>query len=275
VTRRRRLLLPLLLTILGLSATARAAGPVPLPDGDEVARRIDARNDGLAAAEHVVMQLIDKDGGVRQREAMLFRRYFGKEKRLAVFFLSPATIKDTAFLTFDYDQAGRDDDQWLYLPAARRSRRIASSDRGDSFLGTDLSYDDVKRETKVSLYDYRRRTLRAEAVDGHPCIVVEATPVDERTARELGYGKVVFWADSDIWMVRKGEYWDTAGRPLKTVHMTEIRRDDGIWTPHRIEVENLQTGHRTVFVFDQVSYDPKDVPESLFSEQALHRGWRR
>lgn len=274
MTRRRRLILPVLAALL-LPAVARAAEPAPLPDGDEVARRIDARNDGLASSQHVVMQLIDKDGGVRQREAMLFRRYFGKVKRLVVFFTSPATIKDTAFLTFDYPETGRDDDQWLYLPAARRSRRIASSDRGDSFLGTDLSYDDVKQETKVSMSDYERRTLRRESVDGHPCIVVEATPVDKRTARELGYGKVVFWADEKIWMVRQGRYWDTVGRPLKTVHVTEIRQDEGIWTPHRIAVENLQTGHRTVFVFDQVTYDPKKVPESLFSEQALHRGWRR
>lgn len=265
----------LLLVALSLPAFARAAQPGALPSGDEVARRIDARNDGLASSQHVVMKLIDKSGSTRQRDAMLFRRYFGKEKRLAVFFLSPVTIKDTAFLAYDYQQPGRDDDQWLYLPAARRSRRIASSDRGESFLGTDLSYDDVKRETKVSMSDYTRHTLRREAVDGHPCIVVEATPVNDHIARQLGYGKVVFWADDQIWMARKAEYWDTAGRPLKTSHVTEITKVDGIWTPHRIEVDNLQTGHRTVFLFDHVSYDPKKVPKSLFTEQALHRGWRR
>jgi outer membrane lipoprotein-sorting protein len=180
-------------------------------------------------------------------------------------------VKGTALLTVDHPEPDRDDDQWLYLPALRRVRRIAASDRGESFLGTDLSYEDVKKETKVGLEDYTWRTLGEGEVEGHRCLEVEAVPVDERRAAELGYGRVVSWVDAEIWMVRRAEYYDRAGRPLKSARVSEIREVDGVWTPHRIEVESRRSGHRTIFTVSDVSYTAA-VPEEVFTEAALRRG---
>lgn len=252
---------------------AAAGGAGGLPDGAEVARRINARDEGVSSSRRVTMELVDKGGSRRVRETRFLRRFFGEEKRTAIFYLSPATIADTAFLTIDHPEPDRDDDQWLYLPALRKVRRISAADRGDSFLGTDLTYEDIKKETKVSLDDYTWRTLGEDEVDGHRCIAVEATPVSEEVASELGYGRVVSCVDAEIWMVRRAEYWDRAGRPLKVSHVSEIRQVDGIWTPHRIEVGNRRTGHRTIFTVDEVDY-ATEVDEDLLTQQALKRGLR-
>lgn len=253
-----------------LAGTASAAS-ADLPDGDEVARRINARDEGVAVSRNARMEMTDRHGKTRVQETRGFRVYVGEEKRTVLFYLSPKNVKDTAFLTFDYPEAGREDDQWLYLPALRKVRRISASNRGDYFLGTDFTYEDIKKETKVSMDDYRRRTLREDAVDGHPVIVVEALPVSEEVARELGYSRVVRWVDSDIWMSRKTELWDVRGNPLKTIVTTDIRQVQGIWTAHRFEVTNHKTGHSTILTFSDVDY-AAEVDDELFTQQALLRG---
>ncbi len=242
-----------------------------LPDGDEIVRRVNARDEGEAVARNLAMQMTDRRGKTRTRKTRAFRKYYSDEKRTVIFYLEPSNVKDTGFLTWDYANPGKDDDQWLYLPAMRKVRRISSSDRGDYFLGTDLTYEDIKLETRISTEDYTRKTIGESEVDGHHCYLVESVPVDKATARELGYGKVEQCVDSEIWMVRQARYWDTRGKLLKTSYIRDIRQVQDIWTQHRIEVENHKTGHKTVFLFSDVDYRGA-VSDQLFSQNALRRG---
>lgn len=241
------------------------------PTGDEIAQRINARDEGEAVSRNLTMEMIDRRGKKRIRDTRGFRKYYGKEKRSVIFYLQPKNVKDTAFLTYDYPQVAVDDDQWLYLPAMRKVRRISASDRGDYFLGTDFTYEDIKLETKVSIEDYTRKTIGEDSVDGHHCYVVEALPVDEETAKELGYGRVEQCVDSEIWMVRRGVFWDTRGKLLKTIATKDIRQVQGIWTQHRIEVEHHKTGHRTLFRFSDIDY-AKGVADNIFTQKAIRRG---
>ena len=259
-----------LLAAAALAAAARGE-PAPRPEGVEVARRINARDEGRHVSRTARWELVDRQGGRRTRETRVFRKTDAAGKRSVLFFLAPQNLRDTAFLTVDFAEPGREDDQWLYLPAARKVRRVSATDRGESFLGSDLSYEDVKLETQVGLGDYRWTTLGEEEVDGRACLAVEAVPVDEKTARELGYGRVLLSVDAELWMVRRAEYWDPGGRPLKTAHLTDIRLVDGIWTVHRVEVANAVTGHRTILSFHDVDY-ASPVDDDLFTERALVRG---
>jgi outer membrane lipoprotein-sorting protein len=266
-----RATLALLAALAAAASAARAEEPAALPGGDELVRRINARDEGRQVSRRLVMELADKRGDVRVRETRSYRKYFGAEKRSVLFFDAPKNLKDTAFLSFDHPEPGRDDDQWLYLPALRKSRRISGADRGGAFLGTDFSYEDMKKETKVGLEDYTFRTLRREALGGHDCFVLELVAVSPDVARELGYGRVLAWVDAELWLVRRAEYWDENGAPLKTVRVEEIDQVDGIWTPQRLEATNHRTGHRTVIRFLDVDYE-SELPDDLFSERALERG---
>ena len=179
------------------------------PSGKEIAERINARDEGQSVSRNLLMEMIDKRGKKRVRETRGFRKYYGDEKRTVIYYLSPKNIKDTAFLTYDYPEANKDDDQWLYLPALRKVRRISASDRGDYFLGTDFTYEDIKLETRVSIEDYNRKTIGEGTIDGYECYIVENIPVSEKVAKELGYGSIKSWVDKDIWIIRKAEYTDT------------------------------------------------------------------
>ncbi|MCF6293124.1 MAG: outer membrane lipoprotein-sorting protein [Robiginitomaculum sp.] len=153
----------------------------------------------------------------------------------------------------------------------RKVRRISASDRGDYFLGTDFSYEDIKLETKVSIDDYTRKTLGEAMIDGHRTFIVEATPVDKKTAKELGYSKVTQWVDAEIWMVRKATFDSLRGKPLKTIYTKEIKQVQGIWSAHQLKVENHKTGHTTKFTFSDIDYQ-KEISDDLFTERALRRG---
>jgi hypothetical protein len=241
-----------------------------LPTGDVIAQHINARNEGQAVSRNLKMEMIDSRDKKRVRETRTFRKYYGEEKRSVIFYLQPKNVKDTAFLTYDYPQTV-DDDQWLYLPAMRKVRRISASDRGDYFLGTDFTYEDMKLETKVSIEDYTRRTIGEDEVDGHHCYVVESKPVNDETAKELGYGRIEQCIDDEIWMVRRGRFWDTHGKQLKTIYVKDIRQVQGIWTQHRLEVENHKTGHRTFFTFSKIDY-AEGVNDNVFTQNAIQRG---
>lgn len=242
-----------------------------LPSGDIIAFNINARDEGIAVSRNLKMQMTDRHGKERIRETRAFRKYFGDEKRTAIFYLKPKNIKDTAFLTYDYEDKEIDDDQWLYLPAMRKVRRISASDRGDYFLGTDLSYEDIKLETRVSVKDYRRKTIAEDVVDGVHCYIVEETAIDNETAEELGHSRRESCVDDSIWMTRRSKFWDLQNNLLKTTYFKDISKVQGIWTAHTIEVENHKTGHHTVFSFSDVNYTD-GVKDSIFTQNALKRG---
>lgn len=264
--KKHSLLVALASLLIPCSATA-----ADLPDGDLIARNINARDEGAVVSRTLVMEMTDRQGKTRTRVTKGFRKYYGAEKRTVIFYLEPNNVKGTAFLTWDYPEADRDDDQWLYLPAMRKVRRISASDRGDYFLGTDLTYEDIKLETQVSIQDYHRKTVGADEVDGHHCLLVEAVPATDAIAAELGYGKTEQCVDDEIWMVRRTKFWDTNANPLKTVFVRDIDQVQGIWTAHLIEVENQKTGHSTRFVFSDIDYR-SGVPDERFTENALRRG---
>ncbi|NOY62108.1 MAG: outer membrane lipoprotein-sorting protein [Gammaproteobacteria bacterium] len=264
-------IIPLLVFSLMVPGVVSALSIAQLPSGDEVAQRINARDEGVSVSRTLVMEMTDRRGKTRLRKTRGLRKYFGDDKRTVIFYLTPKNVKDTAFLTYDYVQASRDDDQWLYLPAMRKVRRISASDRGDYFLGTDFTYEDIKKESKVSIEDYVRRTMGEAVIDGHRCIIVESIPVNRETAKELGYGKVTQWIDAEIWMARKAEFEDLRGKRLKTIYTREIRQVQGIWTAHVLEAIHHKTGHSTTFTFSDVDYQT-EIRDDLFTERALRRG---
>jgi hypothetical protein len=217
------------------------------------------------------MKLKDKRGKIRVRETVSLRKYFGKEKKLVIFYETPTSVKGTAFLTFDYPEANRDDDQWLYLPALRKTRRISAANRGDYFLGTDLTYEDIKLETRISQEDYTYTTLRKENLEGREMYVIEGIPKNKSIAKELGQSKVKFWVDAERWIMRKAESWDVAGNFLKTVEIKNFKKVQNIWTYHTIKVVNHKTKHETEFVFEDIVYNG-DLNDDYFTEEALVNG---
>ena len=254
------------------SETAETARmPEAPPTGDQIARRINARDDGRAVTRRLVMEMVDRHDRKRTRVTTVLRRNDPDAKRTLIFYHAPASVKGTGFLNVDYVEPGRDDDRWIYLPAMRKVRRIAASDRGDYFFGTDFTYEDINNETKVNVADYSRRYLRPEDLEGVACLVMEANPIDEKAAAELGYSRVVSWVDPRMWMLRRADYFDLQGRALKTIHFRDVRLVQEKWTAHVLEAINHLTDHRTILRFEDVRYS-ESLDDDLFTLRTLRRG---
>jgi len=217
------------------------------------------------------MTLINAAGQQRvQRVASQTRlQEDGVSQMRIVRFLYPPDLKGTATLTVEHTE--RDDDIWMYLPVLRKVRRLASKNKRDSYVGTDFSYGDIIGH-KVG--DYTHRLIGAETFEGMECFVVESIPVSDTVHREGGYGKRVSWIRKDNFVSTKLEGYDLQGRLFKRLLVTDIRQVDpalGRWQPMRLEMINLETGHRTVFSYDDFRANVGIQP-TIFTRRYLEDG---
>lgn len=273
-----------LITLLSVSAVLSVLGPsagAAEPElaeltGPELAQAVADRLEGRFVRQQLTMTLENRRGQTRRRSADYLRATDDQQRKALIRFSSPLKIRSTAFLTHDYRNPERSDQQWTYLPALRKPRRVSTAERGNYFFGTDFTYEDMKSALKFPLRDYRFKTLEhAKVLPQRTATETErwlqAIPADQEIAKELGYGRVIALIDCESWMPIVVHYWDAAGKPLKRVEVTEIEQVDGIWTAHRIAAINLKTGHRTELRFSNVSY-PDALPKHHFAMQRLGNG---
>ncbi len=237
----------------------------------QIMERVDARDDGDHSTQDMEMILIDKRGNQRVRRLRTFGRDIGEDEQSIMFFLSPADVEDTGFLTYDYDDPERDDDQWLYLPALSRTKRIASSDKSGSFMGSDFSYADMSDRPLVA-YEYELMT--EGAVDGHPVWQIQGIPITEREKDETGYTKQISFVRKDNYVVVRSVAWVKKGKRLKYFDVKKLEQIDGIWVPtelHMTTRKGKQTIHKTVLHARDVRFG-QELPEDLFSLRQLEKG---
>ena len=258
-----------------LAATVLLAAPPTAHADDAEARRImrqvNDRDDGDNQTSELEMVLIDKRGSQRVRKVRSFRKDKGKDTQTIMFFLEPADVKGTGFLTYDYDESGKDDDQWLFLPALRKSKRIASSDKSGSFMGSDFNYSDL---TKPDLEDYDYKLIKEEEVDGHKTWRIESTPRKPATAEETGYSKGVAWIRQDNYMVVRAVRWVHNSSRMKFMQIKKLERIDGIWVATEMQMvtrEGNATVHATTLQFNNVRFNQK-LDDGLFTVRQLEKG---
>jgi len=242
-----------------------------LPSADVILENVNSRDEGKHVIQNFDMVLTNKGGKTQTRQTIIYRLDYPDQRKSIILFTNPSNVKGTAFMSYDYGDFKREDDQWLYLPALKKTRRISASNRGDYFLGTDFTYEDIKLGSKMSKSDYTYNTLKEDPVRGFRCYEVEGIPANDQVAKELGYKKVHYWIDANNWVIRKIHYWDVADNPLKTVEIVEAEKVDGIWTVLKLEAENHKTGHKTSISFSSIDYKT-NVDGDLFSEESLMRG---
>ncbi|MEW5733865.1 MAG: outer membrane lipoprotein-sorting protein [Thermodesulfobacteriota bacterium] len=258
--------------LLALAASAYAADAPSLEaQAREIMQKVHDRDDGKTAVMEQEMILIDKKGGQRVRRIKSYGKDFGKDSYSIMFFLEPADVRDTSFLTYDYDQEDKDDDQWLYLPALKKVKRIASKDKDGSFMGSDFTYGDM---TKRELSKFTYKILQEDTVNGQKCWVIEATPINDDVVDEYGYTKSIVWVRQDNFVVIRAKFWEKSGGKVKYMDMPKLELIKGIWTPMEITMTTKKgnnTEHATVLKTLSVTYDV-DLPDSDFSTTRMEKG---
>lgn len=247
--------------------TARADDP----KARAIMERVDARDDGDNQTSTLQMILIDRSQKQRVRELRAFTKDKGEDTWSMMFFLAPADVEDTGFLTYDYDEASRDDDQWLYLPALKKTKRIASSDKSGSFMGSDFSYADMT-DRPLAYYDYK--LLQEAVVDGHPVWVIEAIPNNDEERDETGYTKMIVFIRKDNDVMIRSKIWVKKGNRNKYFEVEKLDRIDGIWVPTVMTMttkKGEQTIHKTVLRTSDVKFGQK-LEYDRFSVRGLETG---
>jgi outer membrane lipoprotein-sorting protein len=246
-------------------------GSFAQPGGESIVKKVNERNEGEQLTQQVTITMVDKRGKKQERSLVWYRKDYPDRRKSIFFYTSPVNVSGTAFLTYDYNTLEKDDDQWLYLPALRKTRRISAANRGDYFLGTDLTYEDVKLGSKIGEDDYDFTAKEDISESGVDYLVVEGTPKSDKIAKELGYGKVIYSIDKKLHMPRMIQYWDIAGNELKVIKFSEIRQVQGIWTTHRIDAQNYKTNHKTIILFQEADYQT-GIADDTFTETTMVRG---
>ena len=240
-------------------------------EGLGVAQAVAHRPEANAVTRTIHMTLTDKRGRVREREALVFRQKDAHLKHTRVTYLAPKGVRELTFLSRDYREHGKGDERWLYIPAARKVRRIPASDRGDYFLGTDFTYEDMQSDLKFDVDDYDFTLERT--IDNRECsvFVVSGEPVSSDIAKELGYGGFTAEIEKCTWFPRRIQFRDLKQQPLKTILVSGLQKIDGIWTPSVIEAEQHQNGHHTRFEYAEID-QRESLPATLFEASLLTRG---
>jgi outer membrane lipoprotein-sorting protein len=192
----------------------------------------------------------------------------GSDYNRVVRFSSPADVRGTGTLLIEHTSS--DDDIWIYLPALKKVRRIASSNKSDRFVGTDFSYADVIGHKTA---DWSHTLLADENVGGQDCYVVESTPKSADVKSASGYSKRKSWIRKDNFVAIKAEAWDPDGKLLKRMTYSQVEVVDakhGKYQPMVLEATNVQNEHRTTIKITNFKLEP-DVADSVFTTAALER----
>ncbi len=219
-----------------------------------------------AASTHslVNLKLIDKNNSVSTRIIEMFGKKNSKSESLSlIIFHSPASVKNTRFLSVENN--GRGNDQWIYLPALKKVRRIAAGEGNKSFMGTDLTYDDMGAR---NIEDDIHNLTGEKKVDGRNCYVVESVP---QNGIKSQYSKRVSYVDKERMVPLKMELFDKDGKLLKIMIMGNVKNIQGHWTPLSTSMENVQEKHKTIITITKIVYDEK-LPDGIFTTRFLQSG---
>lgn len=232
--------------------------------------KVDARDDGKSLEQDMYMVLIDKNNKQRTRDIKSYSKDFGVDSHRIMFFKSPADVKNTSFLTFDYDKASKDDDQWLYLPALKKVKRIPSSDKSGSFMGSDFSYFDM---TDRDLSDYKFKLIKETKVRGHDVWMIESTPSNPKIIKESGYTKTVAIVRKDNFVVVRAINYLTNGKK-KYLDVKKLHKQSGIWVIDEMSMttkKGKSTLHKTILKFKNIKVN-KNLNDNLFTTRRLSKG---
>jgi hypothetical protein len=254
-------LLVLASLLFALPVHADMRPPSPGIEAIDIERKADEMQAGyIGESRKMTLTLINADGQESQRKL----DFWGFEEpdrhdKTLVKFTFPPDIKGTTLLT--YEKGAEDDDQWLYLPSLKRAKRIASSNKSGSFVGSEFAYEDlVVRQFEKYNFKY----IGDDTVDGKDCFVIERTPKNQTS----GYSKILRWRYKDNHQEAKSQYYDRKGELLKERFLEGHHLVDGFWRTSKITVKNVQTKKASTLAFDDIKLKLTQ-DESLFSVRAL------
>lgn len=216
--------------------------------GLAIIMEVDSRDNGWQdSSADMLMTLRNKKGreSIREIRVKNLEMDGDGDKSLTVFD-TPRDVKGTAFLT--YSHALVPDEQWIFLPALKRVKRISSSNKSGPFMGSEFAYEDIS-SFEVPKYNYLY--LRDEVLDGQDCFVLETHPLYKHS----GYTKSYIWIDKEEYRIQKIDFYDRKDALLKILRYTDFEQYLGqYWRGHTMTMVNQQNGKSTVLTWSNYKF---------------------
>lgn len=230
--------------------------------GSALAQRVYDRPDGRDFSSAVAMSLTEQGRAPRVRSMILHRRDGGNgEVATLIRFTAPADIDGTGLLT--QDSAAGESNQWIYLPAMQRTRRVDAKRKGGRFVNSDYYFEDL-RDRKPNMDEHR--LVGRERVGDIECDVLESVPVESSNSV---YRRRLSWIDPESLLPLRVDFFEKKADEASKRLLVERRElVDGYWTAMESTLTDLAKGHQTRLVIERIVYD-RDLPERLFSAKAL------
>lgn len=259
-----------LTALAALTLTVPVLAETPQEKGFAIAERNDLSDAGFGTSSvELTMTLADPSGRTTTRDLRIDTREKegeGNGDRSVTVFYSPRDVEGTALLT--HSKVIESDDQWLYLPALRRTKRISSSNKSGPFVGSEFAFEDIAG-AELGKYEYTYLETVTEDVAGTEMELdkIQCIPAYERS----GYDKIHCYFDTEVFQARKFDFYDRGGQKLKTLILDDYRQyDDAFWRPHTQTMTNHITGKETVLEFSDYEFGV-DLDERDFEPEALER----
>jgi outer membrane lipoprotein-sorting protein len=251
-----------LLTSALVLLTLVAYAGTPEEQGLAIAMAAERADAGWADSTANLEMLLTSARGEQTRRRLRYRllEQPSDGDKAMIVFDDPADVKGTALLTYTHKVG--EDDQWLYLPALKRVKRIAANNKAGPFVASEFAYEDLASQ---EVEKYRHKYLRDEMLSGRDCFVLERMPVDP----ESGYARQTIWLDKADYRQWQVAYFDRKNEPLKTLVASDFKQYAGkYWRPSILDMSNTQTGKRTRLTFSNYSFGAK-LSERDFDRNSL------
>lgn len=251
-----------LFIIAGILLSLTAAGQ----DAKEITQKAIDKTRIDAMEMTTTLKIYDAGGRERERQTVIASKKFGNTTKAITRFIAPADVKGTSILIYDYDD--QDDDMWIYMPALRKTRRIVSSEKGKSYMGSEFSNADM---STPSLDDFTYKLLGSINYEGNDCWQIEAVPVNDDVADENGYSKRISLVGKNTYLNYKNTFYDFDGVPFKEITMEQYEEiEDGKYMMRKMEAKNLENGRYSVMTIDKLQKGSA-LTENSFAPSALEK----
>jgi predicted RND superfamily exporter protein len=247
-----------------IADSSKTTATTPEERGLEIAIEADRRDAGFGDSQAMLTMILTNRHGEQSTRGLRNRtlEVVDDGDKTLVIFDDPRDVKGTAFLSYSHKEGS--DDQWLYLPALKRVKRIASNNKSGPFVGSEFAYEDISSQ-EVEKYTYKY--LRDETVDGVEYFVIERYPVDPKS----GYTRQVGWIDQAEYRAHKIDFYDRKDSLLKTLTYHGYQQYlDQYWRPDEMRMVNHQTGKGTTLAWNDYEFQTGQTDRD-FDQNALKR----
>jgi len=256
----KKILISLLVVLLALGLSPISAQELT---GQQIIDDLEFDN-VLSASGTAELNLITENprGEQRKFSVRVHRKSDDGGEKQFLEYLAPADVRGTKFLSLA--EKGQEEQMWLYMPAIGRERRIAAHMTGDSFMGTDFTYEEIGGGLSYDK-DYSVKRLADETYEEVLCYVLELTAAGE----DALYAKIKMWVRQDEMIPLRVELWDPADTLKKTLTLADFRSVDGELIPHNVVMADNQKGTRTILEITEM--DQSAVADEVFTVRYLRR----